>query len=224
MLGLKPSLPDMQQVNSIDLENQKSQNNSIRLQAHPELKEPVLYQPKSLKPEFQNLIGSYYHPLLGEMIISIKNRRSCQTLEVYESLYVKIGKLGTGWIENLAFYDSGLINEKYMYPLSIDPTENEQCCVGIRCNEVQKIIPGVYPLVKDNDDLALDSWTDVDFIWNSSVWYVSDYSPVFSFEKNSSGEFTIVFRRGSWTSESYSFTRNHDNDFKWTDKCNLNSE
>ena len=33
---------------------------------------------------------------------------------------------------------------------------------------MQKIIPGVYPLVKDNDDLALDSWTDVDFIWNSS--------------------------------------------------------
>ena len=147
--------------------------------------QPIFYQPKSLKPEFEKLIGSFFHPLLGEMKISIKNRRSCQNsnlYELYESLYVQIGALGTGWIENLgqslsvnysiltpllAFYDTGIIHEKYMYPLSLDPTENEQCCYGVRCRDVPKIIPGVYPLVGSNDSPGLDSWTDVNFIWDS---------------------------------------------------------
>ena len=67
----------------------------------------------------------------------------------------------------LAFYDTGIIKEKYTYPLSLNPTENEQCCYGVRCQEVPKIIPGVYPLVKSNDSPSLDSWTDVNFIWDS---------------------------------------------------------
>ena len=133
MLGLAPNIPTKENEER-QYEQAKRENRlSDFLHSNFESKETVLYQPKSLKPEFPNLIGSYFHPLLGEMKISTKNRRSCQTNEIYESLYVQIGELGTGWIENLAFYDTGLINEKYMYPLSIDPAENEQCCVGIRC-------------------------------------------------------------------------------------------
>ncbi|CAG5112042.1 Oidioi.mRNA.OKI2018_I69.chr2.g6300.t1.cds [Oikopleura dioica] len=225
MLGLAPDLStsNIERNDHVNQDNRERKGLPDLLPANLESKETVLYQPKSLKPEFSNLIGSYYHPLLGEMKISKKNRRSCQTYEIYESLYVQIGELGTGWIENLAFYDTGLINEKYMYPLSIDPAENEQCCVGIRCNEVQKIIPGVYPLVENNDSPALDSWIDVDFIWDSRVWYVSDYDPVFTFKKSSSGEFTVEFRRGSWSSDVYVFTRERRDEFEWTDKCNLNS-
>ena len=56
-----------------------------------------------------------------------------------------------------------------------------------------------------------------------SVWYVSDYDPVFTFKKSSSGEFTVEFRRGSWSSDVYVFTRERRDEFEWADKCNLNS-
>ncbi|CBY10290.1 unnamed protein product [Oikopleura dioica] len=185
---------------------------------------PILYQPKSLEPEFDKLTGSFFHPLLGEMKISLQNRRSCQNNELYESLYVQIGALGTGWIENLAFYDTGIIHEKYLYPLSLEPSENEQCCFGARCQDVAKIIPGVYPLVGSNDSPSLDSWTDVNFIWDSPVWYVSDYDPVFTFHRDEFGEFSIEFRKGKSSSDVYLFTRNQIEEFEWIDNCNLNAQ
>ena len=96
-----------------------------------------------------------------------------QTLHLEEisqnlSLYIKIGEYGTGWIENLAFYDYGE-KDLYNYPTSISEHEEATCCFGVRCKNVPKIIENVYPLIHPTDNGEnLDNLANINFIWDSS--------------------------------------------------------
>ena len=89
------------------------------------------------------------------------------------------------------------------YPTSIETAESIDCCNGNckrqvltnyyplcycimcfvwTCFSVPKIIPGVYHILS-NETESPNRMKYIDFIWDSSVWYVSDYNPVFSFEQ-----------------------------------------
>ena len=57
------------------------------------------------------------------------------------------------------------------------------------------VIPGTYPIL--NSDLNVEnSMQNVNFIWDSPVWYVSDYAPIFAFEENENGvgyNFIVIY-------------------------------
>lgn len=85
------------------------------------------------------------------------------------SLYVTIGKYGTGWIENLAFYNLGTTSQdRYAYPSSIQLAEVDSCCVGVRCKFLPQVVPNAYPLVPLSENgVNFDYWNEVRFIWDS---------------------------------------------------------
>ena len=86
------------------------------------------YNPAGLEDHFDELEGSYYHNLIGQIEIKkVTNRRSCSTGKIYESLKVEIGKFGTGWIENWFFHEN---SHRFGFPTSIKDDEDIACCEG----------------------------------------------------------------------------------------------
>ena len=89
------------------------------------------YNPAGLENQFDQLVGSYYHNLIGQITISkATNRRSCSTGEIYETLKIEIGKFGTGWIENWFFHQNSKSFSRFGYPTSIKDDEDIACCEG----------------------------------------------------------------------------------------------
>ena len=128
------------------------------------------YEPNSLRSHFLNLTGVFYNTLLGEMEVSVVRRKLCSTLQEYDSfvwkflldhvyftvitnllkylkishvdsLYVKVSALGTGWVENWAFYEISE-TDRYVYPTSVAAGETDSCCYGVRCRNVPKVSSG----------------------------------------------------------------------------------
>ena len=89
------------------------------------------YNPAGLENQFDQLVGSYYHNLIGQITVSkVTNRRSCSTGEIYETLKIEIGKFGTGWIENWFFNRNSKTFTRFGYPTSIKDDEDISCCEG----------------------------------------------------------------------------------------------
>ena len=183
------------------------------------------YNPSDLIQHHDSLVGKWHHPLIGSTIIEQAKRRSCSTGELYDTLKIKIGKLGIGWIENLFFHKSD--NDIYGYPISISPDESIDCCHGT-CKNVPKIIPGVYHILT-NETEAPNRMKYIDFIWDSSVWYVSDYDPVFSFEEDDNHKIKNFRMKKTLNGKWYTFEKEPQDDQSngvelWEDTCELNCD